>query len=455
MDNLRLGTIKLPMCITSFLLLFFTYSAHSQIIFGKIEGLTNSSLVLLGYQNGKAYKLTSTKSNQNGEFSFSYSADFQNGFYTLYNEEYLEIDFIYTGNPIELKTTAHKAITNAQFTNSPENEIYLRFYKERRQYQMLLNYIVQNKQKANIPDSIVYKLVETADNNFLKLSNELLLQTDNSLSNKYIKALAYPTPLIEMQYDSLYQPFKKNIFLAMLTDTAVTSCADLLSTPFLEYRYNLLFRNFLSNADAQTRINVSKRIFTSLKNIDIQSYFVYYLLDLAQENDDLLLLADLQDWVMLQEQTKVFQPMIKERMEQIERLKIGAVLPNHKVFNIYGDSLSFSDVPAEQKLIVFYSSECFHCHELILQLNDTGLVKWNNKIQPVLVSIEESKMNWANFLVKNNIRLPGGIDNKALYNGTLQKFNIRYTPTMYLVDKQNIILAKPKTFEDLMALINK
>ncbi len=428
-------------------------SVKAQIIFGTVEGLANSELWILGYENGKATKLHKTKSNENGDFAFTMPKKLNHGFYTVYNEKYLELDFIYLGNPIELKTAINKAISNAQFTNSPENSLYLQFYKERRQYQMLLNYIVQNRNTASIPDSIVYKLVETADNNFLKLSYKLMLENNNSLLQKYLKALAYPTPLIEMQENSLYQSYKQNIFLNMISDTAVLACDDLLNTPFLRYRYDLLYKNMLPTMNPQIRIDLSKKIFESLGFIDLQTFFIYYLLDEALEHEDVLLLSELKTWLNANEQTRVFETMVNKRMVQIRNLSVGAFFPDHRFLTIKGDSLRFSEMEGEQKLVIFYSSECSHCGDLLLQLSDTTVVQWNSAIKPVIVSIEESKLNWSQFLVKNKISFPGGIDNMALYNGTLEKYNIRYTPTIFLIDKDQKIIAKPKDLDDILKLL--
>ena len=103
---------------------------------------------------------------------------------------------------------------------------------------------------------------------------------------------------------------------------------------------------------------------------------------------------------------------------------------------------------ADKTLILFYSSSCPHCQTLIAYLAE--LSKNMNTLKVFAISLDTSRSDWTSFIRNNNLNWINVNDLKGWSGSAASDYFIYATPTMFLVDKDKKILAKPVTVEELM-----
>lgn len=133
--------------------------------------------------------------------------------------------------------------------------------------------------------------------------------------------------------------------------------------------------------------------------------------------------------------------------------EVGAMFPN-QIFNqpTNTKTKSLAEVKADKKVIIFWSSTCSHCEaELPKILEKYNAMKAQN-IQVIGLSLDNEKAPYEN-KVKN---LPWINDSelKGWYSSYVDKYNVHATPTYFVLDANNKIIAKPDHAADVISYLN-
>ncbi|WP_304342965.1 peroxiredoxin [Chryseobacterium koreense] len=133
--------------------------------------------------------------------------------------------------------------------------------------------------------------------------------------------------------------------------------------------------------------------------------------------------------------------------------EVGAKFPDYK-FNHATNSTAKSiyDLKAEKKIIVFWSSTCSHCEAELPKI----IEKYNQikaqKAEVIAFSLDVEKEAYEN-KVKN---LPWVNDSelRGWYSSFVDAYNVHATPTYFVLDSNNKIIAKPDHVADLLKFLN-
>ena len=131
---------------------------------------------------------------------------------------------------------------------------------------------------------------------------------------------------------------------------------------------------------------------------------------------------------------------------------IGAVAPD---FYLEKDGLKLSSLKSDYILLVFWASWCPHCAQLLPQVRDL-VEPVREKISTVAISVDSDTTQWKIF-VKDN-QLTNWLNTSELkgWQGvTPKRYNIYATPSLFLLDRERKILAKPADATELKAWIDK
>ncbi len=440
--------------INFFLLLFYlgAFSLHAQVWSGKIRGLNKQTAQLIKYKGMNSSILGFTQSDANGNFVFNTSEKLHKGLISLAVNENLQMEFIYTGKKIEFETDKIRPMANVKFINDSINTLFYQFLKQRAQYKMLLNYIRTNAADQNLADTIVYKLVETADNNFVASTNRILSQTKSVILKNIIKSLSYPVPLLETYDTTLYPKFKTDFFIQMLSDTKLFNDSILLYTPYLNSRLNLLYYNLLNNANNKKIETVSAKLISETQG-ENQTFIIDYLKEFFSINDRAQLLGWLNNYLKQNELNYCHAADLENSAKKLSLLEIGKTFPDTAFYGKEKNPVYVADIHTRKILVIFWRTSCPHCTALMKELKTIYKQLKKQNIDIFAVSIDDNKTDWAEFILKNDFKWFNFIDENAYTDGLLEKYNIMYTPKMYLLDAQKQIIAKPETFEDIKKMI--
>lgn len=133
--------------------------------------------------------------------------------------------------------------------------------------------------------------------------------------------------------------------------------------------------------------------------------------------------------------------------------EIGAQFPN-QIFSQATNTKakSLADVKASKKVIIFWSSTCSHCEAELPKILEKYAAMKSQNIEVIGLSLDTEKQSYEN-KVKS---LPWINDSeiKGWYSSYVDKYNVHATPTYFVLDSNNKILAKPDHAADLISYLN-
>lgn len=366
-------------------------------------------------------------------------SNMEKGMYNIKNK-YISIDFIYNKESIDFSYDCSKkedVIVNQSIENKTLNEFFDFYETNNLAYTLLGQLQKYYPQKDDFYDDIINKI------NLLNTKNIWYI---DSISKKY------PNSLVG-DILKLYKPNKTDFL-----DTNINYSTNLKTTIFLgdliisyintyqkknytkEQQENafkpaidVIFNTFKNNPELN--INVSEFLINKFRYFEFDEISEYIAIKTTKyKNDECLK-----------------NPSIYKKYKNIEALaniEIGKKTPN---FNIT-KNINLYDIKAEYKVLIFWSSWCSHCEEFIEKLaeNNKNLPK-NVKI--ITYSIDFDKNDWK----KAKSKFPPTWINRCMCEDDTEAIPDAYavyaTPAIFLLNENNIIIDKPKKFEDIEALI--
>ena len=133
-------------------------------------------------------------------------------------------------------------------------------------------------------------------------------------------------------------------------------------------------------------------------------------------------------------------------------LDIGAVFPDY-TFNMVNNttSKSINSVKADKKVIVFWSSSCSHCEQEIPQF-----LTVYNKMKARNMEIIGLSLDLDRKVYQDRVAILPWINDTELkgWNSSFNdRYNIHATPTYFILDKDNKIIAKPNHVGDVLEFL--
>ena len=140
---------------------------------------------------------------------------------------------------------------------------------------------------------------------------------------------------------------------------------------------------------------------------------------------------------------------IDRRINQARNFKIGNTVPNIVLSDSSGNQIELNKINADKTLIIYYASWCAHCQTIVPQVFDLYKNQQEKKFEVLAVSIDTSRIDWLSFVRINKLDWINVSDLEGWNGHASMDYYIYATPTMFLVDKQLKLIAKPSSIEEL------
>ena len=132
--------------------------------------------------------------------------------------------------------------------------------------------------------------------------------------------------------------------------------------------------------------------------------------------------------------------------------EIGAVFPNY-VFNkaTNTSAKSIYDVKADKKVIIFWASTCSHCETDLPKIIEKYNAIKGMKGEVIAFSLDSDKAAY-----DNKVKMLPWINDtelKGWYSSFSDTYNVRATPTYFILDSNNKIIAKPDHATDVISYL--
>jgi len=147
---------------------------------------------------------------------------------------------------------------------------------------------------------------------------------------------------------------------------------------------------------------------------------------------------------------------LQTRLKKYAELTNGKQAPDITIPGVNGKQIKLSKIRAEYTLVLFWASWCPHCNETLPKILNIYENSTNRKKLEVLsISLDKEMEEWKSAIDSANYTWLDACDLKAWDGPSAVDYNVYATPSMFLLDKDKKIVAKPITFEELLRALQK
>jgi peroxiredoxin len=147
--------------------------------------------------------------------------------------------------------------------------------------------------------------------------------------------------------------------------------------------------------------------------------------------------------------------LVLSRMEGYKKMSPGQQAPDFVIRDVKGKNYALSGLGHSYVLVLFWSSTCDACRELLPELHDWYLSENNYDLEIVAISIDTSVANFE-YLYKQ--LMPTWItahDPLGWHGKVSSDYQVYATPTLFLLDKERTIRSRPSSLRQLLRALKK
>ncbi len=447
--------------LTLFLFASLTLNSFAQFkVEGTFSGYLNKNLILLKYFGDKHSFADSSRTDNNGWFSFDLDKNDPAGLYSLAIGNTPLFNFIFKHEDVILKYDPENYIL-PEFIQSIENLIYFDYLVQSEKFGQKSGMLMEILQYYPEKDSFYLE----AGKHFHKLQSEHRDYTDRII-NEYPFTLAShiiksdrPVLIPEtMNWDQLLS-YNKLHFLdeTDFSDTALIT-TNILTAKAIDYLgyYSINSQNkelqeqfFIQAVDTILhKAMVDGQVFDFLMQYLIEGFEMYgfdRVISHIAENYEPANSCVNEDR----------KSELQKRMENLRKLAVGNIAPDIVIEDNDGNELELSGIDSDLTVVLFWASWCPHCNQMIPGLKKVYEDKTLPKFEVLAISIDTSDIDYSQAISTHatswiNYAELKGWDSKAVID-----YSIYATPTMFILDRNRKILARPVTIADLRNELDK
>ena len=430
----------------SFIVLFFIVlqasAQNSYVLKGSFSAAKETEIRLMGFIGTQDTLLAQTKTDASGNFLLQYPKKYK-GAATLQVKETTSLIVLLNNENFEISWSNFKDFSALQFTNSKENEAFQQAYTINMDAQKKLaglTYLLpfykndlskkeltaQLEQEINIENSrfeaYLYKLPHT---NYAKayLRYRALLQQLQKENNTQAEKKEVETTFLALDFSDeslLYSGLAKEFFDAYLKQT-FTLQEEALIVSKLNAFSDMLKKSSQVNTKALNQY--SEYLMKEYEKFGLISCAEHLALSLLDDNK-----------CIINDKTLPI-------LEQYKKMAIG----NKAAEMVFSTGLKYkklSEVPGKYKVVVFGASWCEACTKEMPQFKDYAeLFKTKYDAEIVFVSIDTDKEKYDVFI--KDLPFINSCDYKGWGSPNVRNYYVFATPSIFLLDTENKIVAKP------------
>ena len=387
--------------------------------------------------------------NENGEMKIDLDASISAGLYKLVYalpQSDHNFEFIYNGSEsIEFNFDSE---TGVEFTKSKENQLIHGYTKS---IAVAQNELVQLYSKPTM-DTLAYRRhAQKMDS----LQNFYEAQSKGTIAAHFITASKPYIPTTFETTNTYISNVKAHYFEAINFQDAILQSSNFIvdktleyilrmhvsGTPsFQEYQANIdTVNNVLASTDLSYQLTTLNTLRESLITAGQEALAVYltktYVLPLAIQLNDTKLITSL---------------------ETVLRIVIGAKAPDFQIENPSNSSKNtlYDLEGATTYLLIFWSSDCSHCLKELPEVHSYISNHPEKNIKVVAIGIESDSKQWTETIAPWS-KFTHSIAEGKWSHAITKTYDIKATPTYFVLDASKVITAKPYLLKDLKKVLDQ
>jgi peroxiredoxin len=454
----------------SVLLSFLSAGLFSQSysINAHISGLPANKIVLTRIYGDDLYTVDSLIASRQ-DFSFILPQDSPVGLYRLIlgktkRAEFMggspqSIDLIFNRENILIRSDFNFPLDSLEIVESEENKIYYSFLKKYDQLEYRLQQVYPLI--INYPKSAdFFKSAVDEFHNLQKEQKQLVDESSSEYSDTYASRMIsiYRTPFLEGTWTEMERVLymREYFFDGLDFEDKMLLNSNVYTKKIIDYLSLYRNPNLVQSEQEDLFIEAVDKILSSMnKDRDVFGFVLNYLVKGFEKFKFEKVLTHIADNWLGENCETDNRSLLLKRVESYRKMAPGNIAPDIIAEDISGDVIALSESGHEYTLVLFWASWCPHCKTMIPELQ-----KWYNEereidMEVMAISIDSSKTEWQKIIADYhlpwiNCNESAGWEGKAAID-----YNLYATPTMFILDRNRKILAKPVTFYEFTRDVEK
>jgi thiol-disulfide isomerase/thioredoxin len=434
-----------------FLFPLYTISQSAYSISGTIEGCYRDEIKLSKVYGKEVIMTDSVFLSDNCEFHYDLPDSLYKGMLrvSIGNEN---IDLIINKENIAFETNIRN-LTKIKISSSEENKQYYFFLSKALalddsiKYYTLIGRTIYEKDPTSGELKSLAKKISGFESAKLKLADSLISKHPDLFSTKIIKASLPPDFKAYMKKkDAAPYPSEAVFLQEHFFDNIDFSDSNLLHTEIIFDKIGEYFQYF---ADPPSVDSYKKAIDFILvrtsANKNVNEYVMNTLIKTFDHSEWEEVYAYAAQKYLSQNSCsdESVAKKLQKKLTTITSLKPGCKAPSIKSFDLNGKELISDSIKSKYMVVVFWASWCEYCEKAIPDLKNSYSSYKNKNLEIFAVSLDSIKQNWEDASKRYNIPWINTCDLKGFKSKTIDNYNIWQTPTFFLLDADNKIIAKP------------
>ena len=374
------------------------------------------------------------------------------------DEDPQQLDFIFNNEDIILETNFDAPEDSLLAILSEENRVWFEFLRKKKQIETKLkNWEKEVDYYQNKNVSGTDTKVQTAIAHFNSLQKErddliteMVSRYPNLLATSMIKMYREPFLDGNLSQQQRQAKFQKDFFNTLdFTDERLINSSVYTNRIF----YYLTSYNQPGFTKQQLENEYIKAVDVVIAHTNKNPKVYEFILGYLVHGFEVLKMDKVIDYIADNYSGTTCQTDEKTTLERklaAREMKPGTVVPDFTMNDINGDPVTLSEVQKDKTLLLFWASWCPHCSKMIPYIKS-----WANQhnVEVVAVSLDTSKTEWKEGVSNLGMESWFNVSDLKQWDGKVAtEYNVFATPTMFIIDKNRKILAKPVTNIDLAEL---
>lgn len=440
----------------------FSYSANHYLYY-LLHGYTGNKALLFNIKGSKSSVIDSTFKQSTGAFVFENIEKYPAGMYRVYFNDSIYTEVIFNDEDINLESDVRNIISEMKVKKSTENAILFDYWNFAISTQDSITRLSYEKNK-------IEKTTYNSNHPRILEINKRIMALNLDLRHYVInKSKEFPdafAPKLLKSY--LYTDFEeyKNqhpenqyseeslFYFDHYFDNIDFSDSRFLNTKVLYVTISDYMKTF---AEPATTNNYKAIIDQVMNKASANKEVFMYCLDLFMITFESSIWDDVTSYLIdkYYVPSNYYPPQMNEYYSnlsnRLKSIKPGKEAPDIILADLNGNTQNMKSIKAKAKLIVFYSSDCSHCQEALPGLIDIYNMYRDKGLEGFGIALDDNEKKWKAEVKKFNLNWINLSDLKGLISPLIQEYNLSTTPTIFILDANNIIISKPKDIAEVHA----
>ncbi len=436
---------------------------------GELEH-TKQDKVFLAVYHGDHYNVIDSATINSNKFSLILKNEYLPGLYRVIigethkqasrkNDRY-KIDLIINNENIHFNTSVPVNPDSINIVTSKENKLYYQLLEEEQAFNRkigLLTTMLHNYPEDEEFHKDVKKEFVAVQKTFRELLYRWIKKYPESYFSKIAKAKIPPMISPDKEKHAQYEYLKAHFFDDMdFNDTALLR-SNIYTKKVIEYLALHRERQHSPREQEEAFIHaVDKILLEAYINQEVYDFILNYLVDGFEKfKMEKVLNHIAEKHVGKSKCSTSDQNTLKKRLEAYQKLAVGKTAPKIDLDIPGYGPFEVENAKKNLTLVVFWASWCPHCKNIIPDIHELYASQDEVAFEVLSISLDTSKTAYNKLLQEYQLSWTNYCDYRGWDSPIAIKYNIYATPTMFLLNNQRKILAKPLTIYELKKALKR